>query len=288
MDSLATAIAQPDSVAHIVVLQNSGPSWWNILFFLLGGGITGIVTLWVRWRQARIAEEQSRFSAGGRVASALAAISEQYLDRSFASTDAPEIGGETVTSLRSAKRKLVKEYRSGEVDGQTTIEDILQTAWLRHKATRIKWIRDSDIKSQRPANQIAFELAVALERIGLSVFAGGIDLALVLGLAADEIIADWPLCEAWVASYRERNPTLVNRDDDIAYHRRHAEWLVLLSFLWMSREFPDYPHLRAIEEDFHGRAGIEKRFKGLCQVDAELLSKERKRTIERLSGVDLD
>jgi len=231
-------------------------------------------------RQLRLAEGHSRVVAGSQSVSPWAPITSEYLDRRFRSTDPPVVDGSVIFELRVAKRRAVEKYRAGDPKP-------LQE-WEKKLPSRESWRRASAYKQKGYENRIAFELGIAMEHIGIAIFAGEIDAKFFLGMAADQVLEDWPLWEAWIQTYREHNPELMHRNGHVRYHRRHAEWLVMLSALWMNQEYPGYGPLKVVIDDFGGLEEIKAKFRYYTLADASLMRPNVRREMARLSGVNLD
>src|SRR5574341_289258 len=147
-------------------------------------------------------------------------ILHEYVEREFKATDAPIIGGEPVTLLRKAKSKGMKEY------------------WDSPE----KWDKASGLANEgSPQNRVAFETSWALQNLGSAAFTGVLPLNMLLAIAADVVIDDWLLCRAFVKDYQEREKSIAltqtNDAPPVNYHRRHAEWLVLVAVAWMARHW---------------------------------------------------
>lgn len=92
------------------------------------------------------------------------------------------------------------------------------------------------------------------------------------------------MCKAWIESYRHDNHGLTHRDGEVPFHRRHAEWLVLLSTLWMAKEFPGYVPLADVEADFGDRVGIRRRFVQFLLAEAHLINQDQYTRLINLAG----
>ena len=99
------------------------------------------------------------------------------------------------------------------------------------------------------------------------MFTGVLPARFFLALAADQVIEDWMLCEDWIAQYRRlesvQDPTI-----GVHFHRRHGEWLFLLSALWMQRNFAKYPPLA---EACRNRSGMKDEFVKLTHFESSLM-----------------
>jgi hypothetical protein len=241
--------------------------------------IAAFITFRFRARQIRVAEGHSRMAAGSQVATPFAAITQEYLDRRFRTAEPPEIDRQTIYELRVAKAKAVKKYRQGDSKPLTP--------WFKNMPSRQAWRQACVLGRSGYENRIGYELSIAMERLGIAVFTGAVDPSFFLALAADQVLEDWPLCEPWIESYRNDNHGLVHRNGRVPFHRRHAEWLVLLSALWMNREFPDYSPLKVVIADFGDISHIQDRFKYFSLADGELLNAPLREKFHQLTGVQL-
>jgi hypothetical protein len=258
-----------------------GNTGWGVVSILAAvlSCAAAIITLRYRSRQIRTAEGHSRLVAGAQVAAPFAAITQEYLDRRFRTADPPTIDGTTVHELRVAKAIAVKNYRRADARP-------LQP-WFKNMPSRQTWRAASVLGRPGYENRIGYELSIAMERLGIAVFTGAVDAAFFLALAADQVLEDWPLCESWIESYRDENHGLMHRNGRVPFHRRHAEWLVLLSALWMHREFPEYAPLKVAIADFGDLPAIQDRFRHFSMADGDLLTAELRAQFSTLSGVQL-
>jgi hypothetical protein len=179
-------------------------------------------------------------------------VIRQYLDRTFSATDAPEILGRRVATVREAKLKARQHLRNEDWEERSQSEDT-------------------------PQNKIAFELSIALERVGVAVFTGIVPVRFLLSLAADQVVDDWFLCRAWIESYRTRQGI----SGTLPYHRRHAEWLVLLCRLWMHHHYPVYKSLSRFTTDVEAD---RRRFFEMSTAESDLMPDHVKHDIESLVG----
>lgn len=97
---------------------------------------------------------------------------------------------------------------------------------------------------RRWENQLAYQLSIVLERLGIAAFSGAVPLRLLLPLAADQILEDWTLCKPWVDGYRA---IPAHAGISPPFHRRYAEWLACVAALWMARHHPTYGPLRDVQ-----------------------------------------
>ena len=173
-------------------------------------------------------------------------VSSEYLDRQFTSTEPPDVDGKRVERMRDLKGRGQRLRRSNN------------DAWTEASTNGEKrgW-----------ENRLAYELSIALERIGIAVFTGVVPARFFLALAADQVIDDWMLCQNWITKYRE-SESVKDPKFGVYYHRRHAEWLFLLCVLWMAKNFPNYPPLA---EACRNRTKLEDEFLKLRRLETSLM-----------------
>jgi hypothetical protein len=189
-------------------------------------------------------------------------LGDEYLDRSFKSRGDIRIDNKTVSSVREAKRLARRKY---------------ETRWA-------DWDAASDIDRDEWENHLAFELGVALERLGIAVFTGVVPVQVFLALAADQVLEDWILCRGWIRSYQKKH-RVTDATGMVTFHRRHAEWLVLLSALWMKKHFPMYQPLSNVLEEYQGQ--IQRVFASHTIVEIELMPLQVVRSISQVTAVPL-
>jgi hypothetical protein len=79
------------------------------------------------------------------------------------------------------------------------------------------------------------KISHGLQRIGVMIYVGSIPLNFALIMNAYQIVQDWLLIASFVEEIRGDN----RRHDDqadtrkVPYHRRHGEWLALVSWMWI-------------------------------------------------------
>ena len=198
----------------------------NIGLILAIASILTVLATWVKmyWnnkssnKKIKLLEAQLRSSIPSSSSTPFDFITQEYLDRRFKSTKPPIIDENTIPELRVAKRIAIDKYR---------IRDNKDKPWYKSCESRKKWREDSHVDKKEWQNSICLELSISLERLGISVFSGIIDCSIFLALAADQVLEDWLICEAWIESYRDKNRNLRDKNKNIHFHRRHAEWLAI-------------------------------------------------------------
>jgi hypothetical protein len=188
-------------------------------------------------------------------------VGREYLDREFTSTTPPIIDGEEIRRTRPLKSKARDELAASS--------DAWSEAVLKHGT----W-----------ENKLAFEVSIALERVGVAAFSGALPLRFLLPLAADQILEDWTYCAAWVDDYRQRQRTF---DGTTPFHRRYAEWLVLASAVWMARHYENYRPLKEVEDRFGGRPSVQKRLLDRSSAERDTMEPSVRSEMRALTGVRL-
>lgn len=173
-------------------------------------------------------------------------VLSQYLDRHFTSAEPPEVDGRRVERIRELKSRAQKQRQTDK------------EAWAKASI---------DSQARGWENRLAYELSIAMERVGIAVFTGVVPAGFFLALAADQVLDDWMLCEDWVTNYRKSESA---RDPKVGvyFHRRHGEWLFLLSALWMERSFPKYPPLA---QACRNRSPLKEDFVKLTRLESSLM-----------------
>jgi hypothetical protein len=196
---------------------------------------------------------------------------KEYLDRAF--PHPITIGQASVTTLKDARclARAAVAPKNGETAGES------RKNFLSHTLDQSSW-----------ENKFAYELSLALEGVGAAVFAGALPLDFVLAVNADQIVEDWSYAEAFVNSenLRRRPDAPIPRRSSLQavvfYHRRHAEWLVYVAGLWLSRNWISGQEKRmAIDLSV---PTIRCRERAIRQMDKSLLASSTKSTLRRLIG----
>lgn len=173
-------------------------------------------------------------------------VTSQYLDRHFSAATPPKVGGKVVERMRDLKGRAKKDLIADPVKWAMVSTDMEKRGW---------------------ENVLAYELAIALNRIGIAVLTGVVPAGFFVTIAADQVLDDWMLCRDWIYNYREQESTKV-QSIGAHFHRRHAEWLFLLSALWMQRNFPNYPSLAGA---CRNRSHLKEDFVALTMIEPSLM-----------------
>ncbi len=194
---------------------------------------------------------------------------KEYLDRRFS---VPlRVGTQELHTLKEA-RALAKEEikpRDNETPGQARerfLNATLGSCW---------------------ENKFAYELSLALERVGAMVLAGAIPLELVLAINGDQVIDDWMYCSRFIEK-RLRDPQVAptSRVDDaknIYYHRRHGEWLAYAAAIWLFQKW-EGGHLRDLGATFGNVEVMRKHEQELRRIDSELIPEATQKSLRKILG----
>ncbi|MBI5296598.1 MAG: hypothetical protein HY869_14060 [Chloroflexi bacterium] len=178
-------------------------------------------------------------------------IKEEYADRDFQSTNAPKIKNKIVSKLRAAKTH----------------------GWKQFSENPTLWNEESRVDKRNTwQNATAFEIGVALERLGAAAFSGLLPLQLLLALYGDSIVDDWLLCRSWIVSYRERESQIKNKQE-ISFYRRHAEWLALVAAVWLNNQW-HYPNSTRLIKEYGGLDKTKSLISSLVMADNRLMPDE--------------
>lgn len=136
-------------------------------------------------------------------------------------------------------------------------------------------------------NKFAYELSLALERVGAMVLAGAIPLELVLAINGDQIVDDWMYCSRFIEK-RLRNPQVaptsrVHDTKNLYYHRRHGEWLAYAAAIWLFQKW-EGGHLRDLEATFENVETMRKRERELRRIDSELIPEATQKSLRKILG----
>ncbi len=196
-------------------------------------------------------------------------ILREYAEHEFKTHFAPTINGSKVISLRVAKWEAMKAYKQNPAVWDETSRLSNREAWQ---------------------NQVAFEIADALQNLGAATFTGSLPLSTLLAIMGSAIVDDWLLCRSWIKSYRESQHTIsqaqVTHGAAVYYHRRHAEWLVLITVAWMTRYW-SYPNCGLVADWYGGPRNIPEALRRLSSADGMLIPQVVKDDIKSLTGIDI-
>jgi hypothetical protein len=193
----------------------------------------------------------------------------EYLEREFTATESPIINGTKITQLHLAKVAAMREYKRNPTEWDIASVISNQGSWQ---------------------NKVAYEIAWALESVGVAAFTGALPIQMTLAIAGDTFIDDWLLCRSWVKSYRESEQVIQRGENThataVPYHRRHAEWLVLITAAWMMRNWA-YPNCEHVVEWYGGKQHIPAQIQSYSLADGLLMTPTVIRDIRELTGTDV-
>ena len=158
-----------------------------------------------------------------------------------------------------------------------------------------EWCKLSRIDCQYNwQNHVAFETAEGLQQFGIAAFTGSIPLHSAVASVADVVIDDWIICVAWIKSYQEKEKMIktvsCEHNEKVFYHRRHAEWIFLVSLAWLRRQgwsYDDVSYMKG-ENVLPSDEELEHRLQVVTKADEGLLPDNVGRDVFRLTGIKLD
>ena len=211
-------------------------------------------------------------------------------------SESAEIARQAVI-VTGLKEFALGEYANRECSIEINDQQIHKLKNAQHhaltelRANRKQWEENSKKSSKDTwQNQTAYETAISLERLGLVALTGLVPLGVVLAIFGDQIIDDWLVCRHWVKSYREEEnftSNAVHNNNSVPYHRRHGEWLVLLTLLWVKNKSLSFKNYEELLTDYGGEKKIEQLLVQYSRNDAELMPKNAWRDIKLLTGVHI-
>lgn len=120
--------------------------------------------------------------------------------------------------------------RYGKSKNTTLLRLAKNAAWDEWCSDEAEWCSNSDRDRDSWQAKTACELAQVLENIGQATITGALPVEIVLAFFGNTIVEDWLLCRHWVKGHRLSRPVYKG---NVAFHRRHAEWIALVCALWM-------------------------------------------------------
>ncbi len=142
---------------------------------------------------------------------------------------------------------------------------------------------------------VANEISHSLQHLGLAVFTGVLPLKLLLASNGDGIVLDWLVIKHMMDDHRRSGDVYSTQvmAEKIYAKRRHAEWIALVAFLWLRRNW----HLagqwnnalgRITENPYYG--GVERIKKLVMRItvaDKNLLSDQTRKEVRELTGLKI-
>lgn len=158
----------------------------------------------------------------------------------------------------------VREYFFDEYLGENTNE-------LR------KQIADPQRKRPDDADP-EWRLSVILQRVGMISYFGGLPLGYALASNAPQIVSDWLI----IRSFVDQKVRQTNESGKAPFARRHAEWLALISWIWLQVQAYELSEKYRGDLDklgtlYGGDQGVRQRENLLFEADRHLVSNLTKR-----------
>ncbi|CAM4200739.1 hypothetical protein [Shewanella aquimarina] len=204
-------------------------------------------------------------------------IYDDYVEGKFEPDFELDIDGKKQTSIRQT-RNLALDFLEKDQDSWNALSTI--NSRVNGKYT---W-----------QNTISYHIADGLQSLGLLVMSGTIPSNLVLASVSDVIIDDWLISYFWVKSYNKQENVRPMKNSDeknsTYYHRRHAEWLALLTSLWFDKKW-NYPRNLKVKElyfDSVNNSDTRKdRFIQICKEDNYLINERLIKEIRNVININL-
>jgi hypothetical protein len=272
--------------------------YWPIIPAVIGA--SGVYLAFRSFRVARRSAEVGRSALN--LSGLLDVMLREYLERDFTATEAPLVpnteSGNVGNLVQKETQKRFKNLRAAKTWAWGTLEGTIDPKTEQFACGQDKWLdwrqkssvdmRDS--KNNRTwENLIAFETAWALNQLGFICSSGLVPLGVILGNASETILDDWILCRPWVDTYRAREKVRGRKNREMDFHRRHAEWLALVAFFWMSGNwrYPKENMLLSSYED--GKSDptkiMRRRLVDLTKVDRDLIPKLVQHEVKKLAQI---
>lgn len=130
-------------------------------------------------------------------------------------------------------------------------------------------------------NRLAYEMSVAIERVGIMVLAGAIPLPLVLALCAGKIVEDWASCEPLVKKIRSTETGALSELSQ-PWRRRHGEWLACVASMYLDATAPNHEWHQKAEQALGDRTEVRRKEQVLRLAEKELMPPATRRRLRRL------
>lgn len=132
--------------------------------------------------------------------------------------------------------------------------------------------------------ELQWRISVVLQRVGIMVYAGGIPIEYTLAMNAPQFVADWAHCcewtreQCWGIDCKKTSNTVPDEALQLVpFHRRHAEWLGLIAWMWLVNRRLQGMHLDKNSKDalisiiklYGTPREIFKREKMLFEIDSK-------------------
>lgn len=141
--------------------------------------------------------------------------------------------------------------------------------------------RDASLLRGTVENRLAYEMTVAIERVGIMVLAGAIPLMLVLAQCAGKIIEDWATCVVLIEDIRGPE-TGMPTGEYRPWRRRHGEWLACVASMYLDATSPNHEWRVLAEQALGDRDEIRRKERRLRLAERDLMPPATRRSIARL------
>ena len=151
------------------------------------------------------------------------------------------------------------------------------------KESRKRLLTDQHI-SPELKNQDLYTISIALQRIGIMIYIGGIDLSFAILMNGFQILSDWILIHEFVYnSLRNDEESVIA----VPCERRHAEWFVLILYQYLYKsEYSKNADKKRLLENFENlyrsSAEIIKKEKLIFEIDKNFVCPHTKKLVYRI------
>ena len=133
-------------------------------------------------------------------------------------------------------------------------------------------------------------LSKRLQRVGVLIYFDGIPLEFALAMNGYQIVTDWLLIRQFVDEIRDTDRDAENSEkwlQDVPFHRRHAEWLALICWIWANTQSFELPEelqiaLTTFERHFRGRERLLQREQLLFESETRIARSATERLREEI------
>lgn len=138
--------------------------------------------------------------------------------------------------MSNLKPHFFDEYLSPEIKtARKYVKDMVEIKALEEKEKEVDEDQEKLTKEQ-------IKISQSLQRIGIATYMGVIPLSFGLLMSAYQFIDDWVNIESGIEKIQESKAK--ENLDRVPFQRRHAEWLCLISFMWVKSQ--NYAHSRSL------------------------------------------
>jgi hypothetical protein len=189
-------------------------------------------------------------------------------------------------------RKPIR-YREGMKDADFVVDrEQTRKSFIENPG---QWRQNCSSTNTSRNQTVANEISHSLQHLGLAAFVGTVPLSLLLINIGDSLVLDWLIIKHVIDEYRQQGKVYSTQVAPrvIYAKRRHAEWLSLIAFLWIAKnwhyEEQSGQALNSIigEGYYDSISEIEQQVRDITTADRSILSAETKREVKRLTGLRL-